>query len=73
MLNAKMFFLFAIFGSVIYFVIFKYLNREGNPACQPKVKDPDDLRLLLKKVIATLEKHNVTYWLDYGTALGTYR
>jgi hypothetical protein len=41
--------------------------------CDVSMEKNNKLRTLLKTVITSLEKHNVTYWVDYGTALGAYR
>ena len=57
-----------------YFLMYQsWFTIIGGPNCQMKTNNSDDLRFLLNKVIAVFEKHNVTYWLDYGSALGAYR
>lgn len=41
--------------------------------CDVSETKNNELRILIKTVSKALEKRNVTYWLDYGTALGAYR
>ena len=41
--------------------------------CDINVEKRDNIRYLTNVVTKVLEKYNVTYWLDFGTALGAYR
>ena len=72
--NKLMFFIILISFSAIYIRINGLFNVHiGSPQCLKYTNNTEALRDLIYKVTTSLEKHNVTYWLDYGTMLGAYR
>lgn len=53
--------------------IYINLNKKRLEPCDVSEQKSEDMRVLIKHVSSALEMYNVTYWIDYGTALGAYR
>ncbi|EDO30046.1 predicted protein [Nematostella vectensis] len=73
--------------SIVYFTVRTFLtftmlnqeNRQGatsgtyNDECYLPQDKLNNLRYAIKTICETMDAHNMTYWLDYGTLLGAVR
>ena len=57
-------FLILIFG--LHFYLLPVVSGAYNNKCYLSSEQLNDLRYAVQTIARTMEKHNTTYWLDYG-------
>lgn len=64
-----------IIGIIIFLILFLLLSREYFVPFEAltSYKDIKNINDLFKKIIILLERHNITYWIQGGTLLGSVR
>ena len=64
-------FLFIIAIALLHFHFLPSWSGAYNDSCYLSKRDKDNLVYLLTSVIDACKAVNLTYWIDYGTALNT--